>query len=78
MDNREETLINGQKPVKGHITVDQNVKLERLSRNSVFSKTDKDKAKKVRSFIDKNPTEEEANAAIEKLTKQIKEQKETA
>jgi|TARA_R100000656_G_C3945943_1_gene127534 hypothetical protein len=78
MDNREETLINGQKPVKGHITVDQNVKLERLSRNPVFNKTDKDKAKKVRSFIDKNPTEEQADAAIEKIQIQIKEQKEAA
>ena len=27
MDNREQTLLNGKKPTKGHITVDQNLKL---------------------------------------------------
>jgi hypothetical protein len=69
MDNRKETLINGKAPTKGHITVDQNVKLERLSRDPVFSKTDK--PSKIRLFIGKNPTEEKAAEAIVSLQKEI-------
>ena len=69
MDNRKETLINGKAPTKGHITVDQNVKLERLSRDPVFSKTDK--PSKIRLFIGKSPTEEKAAEAIVSLQKEI-------
>ena len=71
MDNRKETLINGKPATKGHITVNQNVKLERLSRDPVFNGTDM--PKKVRALIDDNPTEERAQEAIDKINKQIKE-----
>ena len=75
MDNRVETLINGKKPTKGHITVDQNVKLERLSRDPVYSKSDM--PKKVRTLINENVTEERAEQAIEKIRTQIKKLRET-
>ena len=67
----EKTLINGQKPKEGYITVDQNVKLDRLSRDPVFKGTDT--STKVKTLINSNPTEEKAQAAIDKLDKKIKE-----
>tara|TARA_R110000824_G_scaffold167621_2_gene344609 strand:- start:366 stop:1112 length:747 start_codon:yes stop_codon:yes gene_type:complete len=71
LDYRPETLINGQKPKEGYITVDQNVKLDRLSRDPVFKGTDT--STKVKTLINSNPTEEKAQAAIDKLDKKIKE-----
>ena len=65
LDYRPESLINGKQPTKGHITVEQNVKLERLSRDPAFAGTDTQK--KVRALIDSNPTEEKAQQAIRKL-----------
>ena len=38
LDYRPETLLNGKVPTEGHITVDQNLKLDRLSRDTVASK----------------------------------------
>ena len=73
MDNRPETLINGKLPKAGHITVDQNVKLERLSRDPKFKGADMQK--QVREFINSNPTKEEADAKILKLNTIIKEGK---
>ena len=70
LDYRPETLLNGKVPTDGHITVDQNVKLDRLSRDQVFKSTDT--SKKVRALIDTNPTEEKAEAAIVKLQESIK------
>ena len=70
LDYRPETLLNGKVPTDGHITVDQNVKLDRLSRDPVFKGTDT--SKKVRALIDTNPTEEKAEAAIVKLQESIK------
>lgn len=70
LDYRPETLLNGKVPTDGHITVDQNVKLDRLSRDPVFKSTDT--SKKVRALIDTNPTEEKAEAAIVKLQESIK------
>lgn len=73
MDNRKqtETLYNGKAPKKGHVTVDQNVKLLRLGGDPVFNGTDM--PKKVRALIDDNVTEERAQQAIDKISKQIKE-----
>ena len=70
MDNRKETLINGKEPTKGHITVDQNLKLDRLSRHKAMGK---DMQSKIRKFIDKNPTKEDAQEKIDNLEKAIKE-----
>ena len=70
LDYRPETLINGQAPKEGHITVDQNVKLDRLSRDPVFNGTETEK--KVRALIDSNPTEQKAQETIEKLNASIK------
>ena len=70
LDYRPETLLNGKVPTDGHITVDQNVKLDRLSRDPVFKGTDT--SKKVRALIYTNPTEEKAEAAIVKLQESIK------
>ena len=74
MDNREQTLLNGKKPTKGHITVDQNLKLDRLSRDPALKGTDT--PAKVRKLIDDNPTEDRANKAIIKLQNAIKKAKE--
>ena len=57
-------------PTEGHITVDQNVKLDRLSRDPVFKGTDT--SKKVRELINANPTKDKAQNAIEKLQAKIK------
>ena len=73
MDNRPETLINGKLPKAGHITVDQNVKLERLSRDPKFKGADMQR--QVREFIDSNPTKEKADDKILKLNTMIKESK---
>jgi hypothetical protein len=70
LDYRPETLLNGKVPTEGHITVDQNVKLDRLSRDPIFKGTDT--SKKVRELIDANPTEDKAQKAIEKLQAKIK------
>ena len=72
LDYRKETLINGQATVKGKITVDQNVKLERLSRNPIFNGEGSDMSTQVRDFIADQPTEEEAEEKILKLQDIIK------
>ena len=74
MDNREQTLLNGKKLTKGHITVDQNLKLDRLSRDPALKGTDT--PAKVRKLIDENPTEDRAAKAIVKLQNAIKKAKE--
>lgn len=74
MDNREQTLLNGKKPTKGHITVEQNLKLDRLSRDPALKGTDT--PAKVRKLIDENPTEDRAAKAIVKLQNAIKKAKE--
>ena len=74
MDNREQTLLNGKKPTKGHITVEQNLKLDRLSRDPALKGTDT--PAKVRKLIDDNPTEDRAAKAIVKLQNAIKKTKE--
>ena len=70
MDNRAETLINGKLPKAGHITVDQNIKLERQSRDPKFKDTDMQR--QVRDFIDTNPTKKEADEKILKLNNMIR------
>jgi len=73
MDNREQTLLNGKKPTKGHITIDQNIKLDRLSRDPNLKAGT---AARVRKLIDDNPTEKRAAEAIVKLQNAIKKAKE--
>ena len=68
-DLKEESI--DFKAIKTSGDVNQNVKLERLSRDPVFNGTDM--PKKVRDLIDDNPTEERAQEAIDKINKQIKE-----
>ena len=75
MDNRKQTLLNGKEPTKGHITVEQNVKLDRLSRDPALKCSGT--SGKVRKLIDENPTEERAAKAITKLQNAIKKAKET-
>jgi|TARA_E500000305_G_scaffold105270_1_gene102587 hypothetical protein len=75
MDNRKQTLLNGKEPTKGHITVEQNVKLDRLSRDPALKGSGT--SGKVRKLIDENPTEERAAKAITKLQNAIKKAKET-
>ena len=79
MDNRPETLITGKAVKPGHITVDQNLKLERLSRNTKFSSSNNvngvSMQEQVRTFINSNPTIKEADEKIAKLNTIIKEVK---
>lgn len=74
MDNRKQTLLNGKEPTKGHITVEQNIKLDRLSRDPALKGSGT--SAKVRMLIDENPTEERAAKAITKLQNAIKKAKE--
>ena len=71
LDYRPETLINGKRPTEGGITVDQNVKLDRLSRDPVFK--GKDMQERMKAFINSNPTEAEA----EKVIKDLEDKKKT-
>ena len=73
LEYRKETLLNGQAPIKGQITVDQNVKLYRLGNNRAFKGTDM--AKQITKFITSNPSEKEAQEKTVKLEKMIKESK---
>ena len=75
MDNRKQTLLNGKEPTKGHITVEQNIKLDRLSRDPALKGSGT--SAKVRKLIDENPTEERAAKAIVKLQNAIKKTKES-
>ena len=76
LDYKPETLIDGQATVKGNITVDQNVKLDRLSRDPVFKGSDMQK--QVKEFIASQPTEKEAEEKINKLQEMIKKEKANA
>ena len=67
--DRPETLLNGKTPVEGGITVDQNVKLDRLSRDPVFKGSDTQAV--IRTYIDTMPTKESADKAITKLQNKI-------
>ena len=67
--DRPETLLNGKTPVEGGITVDQNVKLDRLSRDPVFKGSDTQSV--IRTYIDTMPTKESADKAITKLQNKI-------
>ena len=61
--------MSGASPELGQITVEQNVKLDRLSRDPVLNGTDT--AKIIKTFMNTNPSEERANAAILKLQTKI-------
>jgi len=74
--DRPETLLNGKAPVAGGITVTQNVKLDRLSRDPILKGSDTQSV--IRTFIDTMPTEDAAEKAITKLQNKIKQLKQTA
>ena len=67
--DRQEPLLTGKTPVEGGITVDQNVKLDRLSRDPVFKGSDTQAV--IRTYIDTMPTKESADKAITKLQNKI-------
>ena len=73
LDYRKETLVTGQSTAKGKITIDQNVKLERLSRDPVFNGSGM--STQVKEFISSIPTEKQAEEKIEKLKDIIKKEK---
>ena len=73
LDYRKETLVTGQETAKGKITVDQNVKLDRLSRDPVFNGSGM--STQVKEFIASIPTEQQAKEKIEKLKDIIKKEK---
>jgi hypothetical protein len=63
-DYRPQTLMNGQKPVLGGVTVDQNVKLDALMRHQNATLTDKEKLKKMKASGWDGVTEEMAEILI--------------
>ena len=71
--SRPETLLTGKPPTKGHLTVEQNIKLDRLSRDPVFNSTSV--YGDTRTFMHTNPTIKEADAAIIALQLKIKEKR---
>tara|TARA_A100001011_G_scaffold202987_1_gene211392 strand:- start:227 stop:901 length:675 start_codon:yes stop_codon:yes gene_type:complete len=73
LDYRPETLMNGNRPTEGGITVDQNVKLDALSRDPAFK--GKQMQAKMKSFINTNPSEKEAAKVIKDLEAKKKEKK---
>lgn len=74
LDYRAQTLLDGRRPEQGTITVDQNKKIDKLSRNPNLS----DKAtKQIKEFLKKDPlpTEKEAENAINQLKTRIEQAK---
>ena len=65
--------INGDMPVKGGITPEQRVKLDRLSRSNHLSPQGKARVKAIMN--DANTSEEDAALRIEEINKVIKERK---
>jgi len=61
---RPQTLMNGQKPVPGGVTVDQNVKLDALMRHQNATLTDKEKLKKMKNAGWDGVTEQMAEILI--------------
>ena len=73
LDYRAETLLSGDRPENGGITVDQNIKLDKLSRSNFVTSEDR---KVVKDFMNKKPTEKSAENAINKLQEKINKKKE--
>ena len=67
--DRPETLLNGKAPIEGRITVEQNVKLDRLSRDPALKGSDTQAV--IRTYIDTMPTKDSADRAITKLQNKI-------
>lgn len=65
--------INGQMPVKGGITPDQRVKLDRLSRSNHLKPGGKERILEIMN--NPNTTEETANQRIEEIQAAIKQRK---
>ena len=61
---KEETLLNGEKPAEGMITVDQNVKLDRLMLDPLTTPSDKKRIKALKEANWKGVTEEVATILI--------------
>ena len=70
MDNRPVLVGGFVEYKKGHITPEQWVKLQRLADGVAFKDTEKSNT--VRDFVKTNPTEENANKAIQQLKDQTK------
>jgi len=73
LDYRPPTLLSGDLPTKGHITIEQNVKLDELRRHPLFKGSNT--AEKTKVWMNTNPTEEESSKAIVKLKEKIAELK---
>tara|TARA_R110002051_G_scaffold101491_2_gene172323 strand:- start:3083 stop:3748 length:666 start_codon:yes stop_codon:yes gene_type:complete len=69
LDYRPPTLLTGETPTKGHITIEQNVKLDALRRDPVFNHTKV--GARTKEWMSTNPTEEESDKAIIRLKKKI-------
>lgn len=67
-----QTRLDGSVPEQGEITVDQNVKLDRLSRHKSLSD---EETKKIKDWMNKKPSEIEADKQIEKITELINKRK---
>lgn len=71
----KESIGGWYEPTKGHITVDQWIKIQRLMSDAVFNDQNPAKSEKIKVIVLGNPTEEVANQMITKLQKQKKELK---
>ena len=60
----QQTLLNGDKPTPGGVTVDQNVKLDALMRDPLANQEDKDRLKKMKDAGWEGVTEEVATILI--------------
>jgi|14BtaG_2_1085337.scaffolds.fasta_scaffold32890_2 hypothetical protein len=67
-----EKRIDGTVPKNGELTVNQNIKIDRLSRNRMLKSAETDK---IREWMRKHPSEEEAEDQIKKIETLIKKRK---
>ena len=64
LERPQQTLLNGEKPKPGGVTVDQNVKLDALMRDNLANKEDKEKLKAMKDAGWEGVTEEMATILI--------------
>lgn len=67
-----QTRLDGSEPKEGEMTVDQNVKLDRLARHKSLTDVE---TKKIKDWMKKKPSEDEANIQIDKITELINKRK---
>jgi hypothetical protein len=73
LDYRPETRLDGSVPKNGEMNVDQGVKLDRLIRNRMINKDEKES---LRVWIKDVPTFDDATEQIRRLTSEIKKRNE--